>query len=184
MVFQKITFDRLFPAALSGTGLMTYTSFGFESAGKRFFSVKVPGRPRIEQGMTVIALLETPNGFREDNGILGWVDCHDGSIVCDSSFGYFGIFLLCTFWAILLPLWAYAVIATPDGARLVAFFIAILFGGFAFQSLYISVKALLAKRALAALRDSIKKTSAVVTANTAVERDASPEGGSRASPPR
>ena len=79
MVFQKVTFDRLFPAALSGTGLMKYTSFGFEAAGKRYFSVKVPGRPRIDQGMTVIALLETPNGLREDNGLLGWVDCRDGS---------------------------------------------------------------------------------------------------------
>ncbi|MDO8777648.1 MAG: hypothetical protein Q7K57_54825 [Burkholderiaceae bacterium] len=184
MVLQKTTFDHLFPAALSGTGFMTYTSFGFESAGKRFYSVKVLGKPRIEQGMTVIALLETPNGFREDNGLLGWVDCHDGSIVCDSSFGYFGIFLLYTFLAIVFPIRAYAVIATPESASLVAFLLAILFGGFAFQSLYICVKALLAKRALATIRDSIKKTSAVVTANTAVEKDASPQGGSRPSPPR
>lgn len=181
MLFQKITFDRLFPVGLSGNGLMTYTSFGFESAGKRFFSVTVPGRPKIEQGMTVIALLESPNGFRED-GLLGWVNCHDGSIVCDSPFKNFGIFLLCTFWTIVFPFWAYAVIATPDSARLVAFLIAALFGSFAFQSLFISVKALLTKRALATIRESIKKTSAVVPANTAVERDASPQSCSRPSP--
>jgi hypothetical protein len=158
MVFQKITFDRLFSVGQSGNGLMTYTSFGFESAGKRFYSVTVSGRPKIEQGMSVIALLETSNGFREGNGLLGWVNCDDGSIVCDSPIKYFGIFLLCTFWAIVFPMWAYAVITTPDYARLVALFIATLFGGFAFQSLYDSGKALLTKRALATIRDSIKST--------------------------
>ncbi|MCZ4127109.1 hypothetical protein [Stutzerimonas balearica] len=160
MVFQKVTFDRLFPAALSGTGLMTYTSFGFEAAGKCYYSVKVPGRPRIDQGMTVIALLETPNGFREDNGLLGWVDCRDGSIVCDSTLGYAGIFLLSTFWAIVFPFWAHTVIATPENANLAAFFIALLFGCLAFQALYISVKAFIVKRALEIVRDSIKQTTA------------------------
>jgi len=182
MIFQKVTFDRLFPAALSGTGLITYTSFGFESAGKRYFSVKVPGRPRIDQGMTVIALLETPNGFREDNGLLGWVDCRDGSIVYDSIFWYVGIFLLNIFWAIMFPFWAHTVIANPENANLVSFFIALLFGGLAFQALYISVKALLVKRALEIVRDSIKQTTAEAANNTAVERDATQRGGSCPSP--
>ena len=182
MVFQKVTFDRLFPAALSGTGLMKYTSFGFEAAGKRYFSVKVPGRPRIDQGMTVIALLETPNGLREDNGLLGWVDCRDGSIVCDSIFGYAAMFLLNTFWAIVFPFWAQNVITTPESANIAGFFITLLFGGFAFQALYISVKALLVKKALETVRNFIQQTTAEATANTAVERDASPRGGSRPSP--
>ncbi len=181
MIFQKVTFDRLFPAALSGAGLMTYTSFGFEAAGKRYFSVKAPGRPRIDQGMTVVALLETPSGFREDNGLWGWVDCQDGSIVCDSFLGYFGMFLLSTFWAVVFPFWARAVIATPDVANLVAFLVALLFIGFAFQALYISVKALLVKRALETIRDSIRQAADKVSANTAVERDASPQSGSRPS---
>ena len=45
MIFQKTTFERLFPAALYDTET---TSFGFESGGKRHFDVTVPGKPRIE----------------------------------------------------------------------------------------------------------------------------------------
>lgn len=66
MLFQKMTFERLFPAALSGNGLHIQTNFGFESAGKRYFDVTVPGRPRMEQGMTDIALLEKPNEWGQE----------------------------------------------------------------------------------------------------------------------
>lgn len=151
MVLQKATFTHLFPAALSGHGLITQTSFGFESAGQRFFDVTVPGKPRIEQGMTVIALLETPNGF-SGNGLLGWVDCHDGAIVCQSALQHFGIFLLCANFAIIFPIRAYAVIATPTDANMIAFFVAALFASFAYHSLYLSIKAFLVKRALVTAR--------------------------------
>lgn len=63
MIFQQTTFERIFPAASSGTGLFNQTSFGFESNGRRHFVVTVPGKPKIEQGMTVIALLEKPNDW-------------------------------------------------------------------------------------------------------------------------
>lgn len=179
MVFQKTTFDRLFPAAPSGTGLITYTSFGFESGRKRHFVVTVPGKPRIEQGMTVIALLDTPDGFG-GNGLLGWIDCHDGSLVCDSALKYFGLFLLCIFWAIIFPVRAYAVVS-PANADMVAGLVAGLFGGFALDSLYISAKAFLVRRALTAVRDLGKPTGAELAANTSVERDASPQSGSRPS---
>jgi hypothetical protein len=181
MVLQKTTFTRLFPAALSGHGLITQTSFGFESDGKRFYDVTVPGKPRIEQGMTVIALLETPSGF-SGNGLLGWVDCHDGSIVCDSALKHFGIFLLCAYFAIMFPIRAYAVIATPANANMVAFSVAALFAGFACRFLYLSFKAFLIKRALLIACESINPTTTEFRANTAVERDASPQSGSRPSP--
>lgn len=180
MVFQKITFDRLFPAAPSGTGLIAHTSFGFESGGRRHYVVTVPGKPNIEQGMTVIALLETPDGFG-GNGLLGWVDCRDGSLVCDSAPKYFGLFLLCTFWAIVFPVRAYAVVG-PANADIVAALLAALFGAFAFEMLCISAKAILVKRALMVVRDFSKPTGAEFAANTAVERDASPLSGSRPSP--
>lgn len=165
MVFQKTTFTRLFPAAPSGTGLMTYTSFGFESDGKRFYDVTVPGKPRIEQGMTVIALLETPSEFG-GNGLLGWVDCQDGSIVCDSAIKYFCMFLLCAFFAIIFPIRAYAVISDPENAMLVAAFVATMFGAFAAQSLYFSAKALLVKRSLVTVRDLSKQNNVEWRANT------------------
>lgn len=181
MVFQKTTFERLFPAAQSGTSLLTQISFGFESGGKRHFNVTVPGRPRIEQGMTVIALLEKPNEWGSDS-LLGWIDSAKGSLVCDSPGKLFGIGLLSAYFAIMFPMRAYAVIATPSNADLVAFLVAALFGGFAYRFLYLSAKAFLVKRALATVRDSIKPTSAEFMANTAVEREASPQSGSRPSP--
>lgn len=180
MVFQKITFDRIFPAAPSGTGLIAYTSFGFESGRRRHYVVTVPGKPNIEQGMTVIALLETPDGF-SGNGLLGWVDCRDGSLACDSPLKYFGMFLLCTFWAIVFPVRAYAVVS-PANAEIVAALVAALFGAFALNMLYIFVKAAFVKRVLRDVRDFSKPTGAGAAANTAVERDASPLSGSRPSP--
>ena len=45
---------------------MTGTNFGFESDGKRFYDVTIPGKPRIEQGMTIVALLEKPNGWENE----------------------------------------------------------------------------------------------------------------------
>lgn len=171
MLFQTTTFERLFPAAYSGGGLLLETSFGFESRGKRYFDVSVPGRPRIEQGMTVIALLEKPNDWGPDS-LLGWIDCSEGSLVCDSPSKLFGIFLLNAYFALMFPIWAYAVIATPSSADIAAFFVAAVFSGFACRFLYLSVKAFLVKRALSTVRDFINHSSAEITANTAVKRDA------------
>ena len=146
MVFQKVTFTRLFPT--SGT------CFGFESGGKRFFDVVAPGRPRIVHGMTVIALVETPNGF-EGNGLLGWVDCDDGSIACDSALKHFCLFLAGAYFVYMFPLRAYDIFS-PANANGLAWFVAALFGLFALVSLYLSVKTLLIKRALVAVRELIE----------------------------
>lgn len=131
--------------------------------------------------MTVTALLEKPNKWGSDS-LLGWIDSAEGSLVCDSPGKLFGIGLLNAYFAIMFPLRAYAVIATPSNADLVAFLVAAMFGGFACHFLYLSARAVLVKRALVTVRDAIKPTSAVVSADTAVERDASPQSGSRPSP--
>jgi len=181
MVFQKTTFEHLFPAALSGVGLLTETSFGFESGGKRYFDITVPGRPRIEQGMAVIALLEKPNGWGS-RGLLGWVDCVDGSLVCDSPGKLFGIALLSAYFATMFPIRAFSVFSNSENADLIAFFLAVLFGASAVRFLYLFAKALLVRRALVAIREFSKLSYPTAAANAAVERDASSQSGSRPSP--
>ena len=176
MVFQKTTFERLLPAALSSVGLLTETSFGFESGGKRHFDIAVPGKPRIEQGMTVIALLEKPNEWGS-KGLLGWIDCVDGSLVCDSPGKLFGIGLLSAYFATMSPIRVYSIFSNSENVDLIAFFLAVLFGAFALHFLYLFAKALLVRRALVAIRDSSKPTYQISAANTAVERDASPQSG-------
>jgi hypothetical protein len=103
---------------------------------------------------------------------LGWVNYTDGSLVCDSPGKLFGIFLLNTYFALMYPIRAYAVIATPSNAEMVAFFVAVLFSSFACRFLYLSVKAFLVKRALTAVRDFISQNPAAIAANTAAKKDA------------
>lgn len=147
MVFQKTTFERLFAVTLSNSGLLTETSFGFESAGKRHFSVTVPGRPRIEQGMSVIALLEKPNQWSSRN-LVGWVDCLDGTLVCDSPSKLFGISLLCVFWVSVFYISTYSVFGNTERADIVAILIIAIFGASALRFAYLSAKAFLVRRAL------------------------------------
>ncbi|MCJ8168876.1 hypothetical protein [Atopomonas sediminilitoris] len=180
MLLQKTTFERLLPAAPSGTGLLTQTSFGFESNRKRHFDVTVPGSPKVEQGMTVIALLEIPNNWSSDS-FLGCVNCADGSLACDSPGKLFGIALVNLYFSIMFPVRAYDVVATPSSADLIAFLIAILFAGFALRFFYLSAKAFLVKRTLVTVREFIKPTEKFA-ANTLIEKDASPQSGSRPSP--
>lgn len=155
MLLQKTTFERLFPVEPSGMGLLTETSFGFESEGKRYFDITVPGRPRIEQGMTVIALLQKPNEWRS-RGLLGWIDCVDGTVVCDSPGKLCGIAILNAYFASMFPIRAYSVFSNSENADLIAFFVVALFGAFALHFLYLSAKALLVRRALGAVRDFSK----------------------------
>jgi hypothetical protein len=180
MVFQQTNFTRLFPTAPSGGGLMTSTNFGFASGGKRFFDVTIHGQPRIEQGMTVVALLEKTDGW-EGDGLWGWVDCSDGSIACGSALRLFSVFLLSLFFAIMFPLRVYVVIENHTYAHLIALFIVVAFGGTALRFLYLSVKTLLVKRALVAVRN-VCQLENVNSSNIAVERGASPQSGSRPSP--
>lgn len=182
MLFQKIAFDRLFPVTLTGMGLLTETSFGFESGGKRYFDVTVPGKPRLEQEMTVIALLEKPNVWHS-GGLLGWIDCGNGTLVCASPGKLFGIALLNTYFASMFPLRAYSVFSDSGNADRIAFFVAALFGAFALHCLYLSVKALLVRRALVAVRAFSKSGNPMSAADNAAKNGASPQSGSHTSHP-
>ncbi len=129
--------------------------------------------------MTVIALLEKPNDW-SSGSFLGWVNCADGSLVCDSPGKLLGIAFLNAYFAIMFPVKAYEVFSIPANANVIAFLIAVLFTGFALRFLYLSAKAFLIKRTLEAVRDFIGSAEKNA-ANTSVERDASPQSGSRPS---
>lgn len=152
MVFQKTTFVRLFFTGVSPIGLSASTNFAFDSGGKRFFDVTIHGRPRIEQGMTVVALLENPDEW-DGGGLLGWVDCSDGPIACDSALHLFCMFLLLVFFAGVFSLRAFDVIGSPENAHFAAELIIAVFGGFSLWFLYLSVRALLIWRALVVVRN-------------------------------
>ena len=98
----------------------------------------------------------------------------DGSLVCDSPSKLFGIALLNTYFAIMFPICAYAVIASPSNANLIAFLLAVLFSGFALRFFYLSVKAFLVKRTLVAVWDFVGPAKKFA-ANIPVERDAAPK---------
>ncbi len=161
MIFQTATFERLFPVVLSGAGLITETNFGFECRAKRYFDVTIYGSPKIEQGMTVIALLEKPNGW-ESRGLLGWVNCQDGSVVCDSAARLFSIGLMSTFFAVMFSLRAYELFNNSEVKDIVVMFVIFSFGGSALRFFYLSIKAKLVKKALLSVKSlyfekSIKK---------------------------
>ena len=142
MEFVQATFDRLFDVAR-----VTYwpgskkTHFGFESRGKRYFDATVPEWPKIEEDMTVIALLKNPHDWGRQS-LLGWVDCTDGSVVCDAPSLHLGIFAILVFF---LPLFALSEVQNPWVAD---FIVAVVFGGGAILSLYRFCETLLVKRAL------------------------------------
>ena len=121
--------------------------------------------------MTVIALLEKPDDWG-GGGLLGWIDCFDGSIACNSAPKYFGLFLLSAFFAIMFPIRAYDIFGHPENAPLVALFVFVLFGGFALHFLYLSAKALLVRRSLVTVRDLCEPKNAKFAANPALKRDA------------
>ena len=152
MIFEIATFERLFPVVPSGTGLLTETNFGFESRNKRYFDVTISGSPKIEQGMTVIALLEKPNGW-EFRGLLGWVNCQDGAVVCDSAVKLFCIGLMCMFFAVMFRIRAYELFRDSEVvADSVAIFVVLSFGGLALRHFYLAIKAMLIKKALLAAK--------------------------------
>ena len=78
-----ITFDRVFDIArTSRRNRVVRTEFGFQSGDLKLDRIAVPGAPRIEDGMTVTALLERPGEWRT---LLGWVNHATGEIACQSA---------------------------------------------------------------------------------------------------
>ena len=67
-----ITFDRVFDIVRGhGYEAPPHTLFGFEAASRKYYGVKVPGLPRIEEGDTVTAVLIDPANWQT---LQGWVN--------------------------------------------------------------------------------------------------------------
>lgn len=86
MHLVKIQFDRVFDIVQDPIKRYSYsTLFSFESDGKRFFSVSITGKPRLENGMEVVAAL----GHRDDwQSLVGWKDLHTGKTYLPSFSGH------------------------------------------------------------------------------------------------
>ena len=159
MIFQKTTFTRVFAVGGDGNRAKSGTRFSFESNGKRFYDIPVPGQPKIEEGMTVIALLETPDGFAvngKGGGIWGWVNCRDGSIACDGAgMNLVRFFIFLNMAIVFPPSWVHA-FGTSVAVTLSALLFAVVLGYTSFRCLYLVAQALLVKKALVAIRDIAK----------------------------
>jgi len=55
------------------------TIFGFVAAGRTEYSVTLPGRPRIDAGMTITAWLVEAGNWQT---LVGWRDHASGEIIC------------------------------------------------------------------------------------------------------
>lgn len=69
--------DRVYSMARFTAKNGAHTEFGFESAGKKYYGVQVPGTPRIEEGMTVTMLLREEGDW---TSVRGWVDMRTGEV--------------------------------------------------------------------------------------------------------
>lgn len=78
MQLVNIRFDRVFDITQDVSKRSTYsTLFSFEHNGKRFFSVSIDGKPRIESGMNVLAALQGRDDWKS---LIGWKDLDTGQI--------------------------------------------------------------------------------------------------------
>lgn len=79
MPLETVRFDRVFGVVHTSQNRRLVTLFGFESAGRKEYSVAVPGTPRVESGMTVTAYFEEADNWQT---LIGWRDHETGEIVC------------------------------------------------------------------------------------------------------
>jgi hypothetical protein len=77
MFETEMVFSRVYDTVRDAYRTIPFTTFGFESDGKRY-RVIIDGWPRVESGQRVTALLPSPGKWEHP---LGWV-CHDtGEVV-------------------------------------------------------------------------------------------------------
>ena len=79
MQVVHLDFERVFDVAQFGKP--PRTCFSFESGGARVYSTEIPGFPRIESGMQVIALLGKNNDWQS---LHAWINCETGEVACRS----------------------------------------------------------------------------------------------------
>jgi hypothetical protein len=78
MHITECTFEKVFDIVQN----KNQSVFSFLSNGRKHYSVTVAGCPRIYDGMTVLAALERPDAWHR--GVIGWIDCSTGELVCES----------------------------------------------------------------------------------------------------
>jgi len=82
MHLLKIQFDRVFDVVQDPIKSYSYsTLFSFESGGKRYFSVSIAGKPRLENGMQIVAALLKNDDWQS---LVGWKDLNTGQIYLPS----------------------------------------------------------------------------------------------------
>lgn len=78
MQLLRVRFDRIFDVVLDPMKSHSLsTLFSFESGGKRYFSISITGKPRLENGMEVVAALSKKDDWQS---LLGWKDLLTGEI--------------------------------------------------------------------------------------------------------
>lgn len=78
MQLLRVRFDRIFDVVLDPMKSHSLsTLFSFESGGRRYFSVSITGKPRLENGMEVVAALSKKDDWQS---LLGWKDLLTGEI--------------------------------------------------------------------------------------------------------
>lgn len=140
-----VTFTRVFdvaPNIVNNGNKGTY--FSFEAVTGRQYSVYVPGRPRLETGDTVSALLSEPDNWRN---LHGWVNHENLEVLGpDAAPAYMFIILS------VLPLaiggqWLLSAGSTGDTVAALAFLLGAGYSIYTGVSMLIIRKALLAKAA-------------------------------------
>jgi hypothetical protein len=110
MPLETIKFGRVFGMTRRTVNFQVVTQFGFESDTTKQHAVTVPGRPSIEDGMTVTAFLKSEGRW---NYLAGWYNHSNGEIVVETVapqalFALASVFSLARFW----PWFATHLIAT------------------------------------------------------------------------
>lgn len=87
-----VTIDRVFSVAYRWGNPGPRTEFGFASGNKRYYGLELPGRPAIEAGMQVTAILEKEGDW---NSLQGWFNHTTGELVLPSRAGHVFQLLVC-----------------------------------------------------------------------------------------
>jgi hypothetical protein len=90
------------------------TMFSFETEGKKYYGVRVPGHPEVQSGMKVTALLDKQDDWRV---VIGWVNHSSGEIARPLIRNQIAFLLM-----LLLGTWMlWEAQSNPDGGLIVIF---------------------------------------------------------------
>lgn len=87
-----VTIDRVFSVAYRWGNPGPRTEFGFASGNKRYYGLELPGKPAIEAGMQVTAILEKEGDW---SSLQGWLNHTTGELVSPSRAGHVFQLLVC-----------------------------------------------------------------------------------------